>query len=294
MDAKGTAPLATDDEAGDVREEVQDAETSAPEPPGQSAVLAQAGHALRYVPERLPRGTRVLTVGPDEVKAFRDAERQDELSSWPIASDTFLFEVGPQKPVVAQKKVGGDVPESMEDIANNISKEVLKIVGRAAQTMPKRLASTFSVYLLMLVVVFLVGIVAVAAALVKGFSAESAADAATTAAFAGLSAVSFITVFVTNPLRAMSSAGPQSAWVLAMVTTFWAKFAYFKNQENAIIEIQAAQEALDKSFETYFANTQATISDPEPEAPATESDTPAAGSPGNPPTFGSTPGKATT
>jgi hypothetical protein len=167
--------------------------------------------------------------------------------------------------------------------------EVLSIVGKAAKTMPKRLGSTFTVYLLMLIVVFVVGIVAVVAALIKGFNAQTPADAATTAAFAGLSAASFITVFVTNPLRAMSSAGPQSAWVLAMVSTFWAKFAYFKDRDTAIVEVQKAQEALDKSFAAYFATTHGTISDPQQTDSTTTAPTPnAAGSPGNPVTAGTT------
>jgi hypothetical protein len=105
--------------------------------------------------------------------------------------------------------------------AAEMSEQLLRGGGAAALATQKRISRTFAGYFWMLVVMFGVGILAFIAAVIRGFTASDGSDVAVSAVFGGLSATSFVTAFLTRPVDAMGRAGPSSAWLLAIVNTYW-------------------------------------------------------------------------
>lgn len=139
--------------------------------------------------------------------------------------------------------------------AADMSARLLIAGGTAAETTQRRIATTFTGYMWMLGTMFSVGIIAFLCAVVRGFTANSATDATTTAIFGGLSAASFVTVFLSRPINAMGTAGPNNAWLLAIINTYWSKLAYFQDSATVIDDLNKAQQSLNNDFITYFAHT---------------------------------------
>jgi hypothetical protein len=72
------------------------------------------------------------------------------------------------------------------------------------------------------------------------------------AGFGGLSAIAFVTYFISRPLAAIASAGPEMAWLLATVNTYWTKLVYLNDQESFVADIEKAQQDFEKSMELYL------------------------------------------
>ena len=63
-----------------------------------------------------------------------------------------------------------------------------------------------------------------------------------------MSAVAFVTYFVRMPLEETATAGPEMAWLLGIVNTYWTKLVYMNDQETFVAEIQKAQLEFEKSM----------------------------------------------
>lgn len=150
--------------------------------------------------------------------------------------------------------------------AANMSELLLRGGGTAALATQKRIGRTFTGYIWMLVVMFGVGILAFVAAVIRGFTASDGSDVAVSAVFGGLSAASFVTAFLTHPVDAMGRAGPNSAWLLAIVNTYWSKLAYFTNNETIVGDLNEAQRVLNRDLISYLKHTADSSTEPNPSA----------------------------
>ncbi len=156
-----------------------------------------------------------------------------------------------------------------QEVVRKASLALLEGTSRTAQTTQRRLGRTFSGYLWMLAGTFAVGIGGAIATLYQGFTADSSEDVATTAIFGGLSAASFFSLFLLKPVEAMDRAGPHSAWLLAIVNTYWTKLAYFQDPRSAVADLNEAQERMEASFIRYLEHT-APPARRQPEDPGTD------------------------
>jgi hypothetical protein len=157
--------------------------------------------------------------------------------------------------------------------AAEMSEQLLRGGGAAALATQKRISRTFAGYFWMLVVMFGVGILAFIAAVIRGFTASDGSDVAVSAVFGGLSATSFVTAFLTRPVDAMGRAGPSSAWLLAIVNTYWSKLAYFTDAETIVADLDQAQKVLNRDLISYLKHTGDSSNEPKP-PPATGGGTP--------------------
>ncbi len=140
--------------------------------------------------------------------------------------------------------------------AAKMSEELLRGGSRAALATQKRIGWAFAGYLWMLGAMFAVGIGAFVAAVIRGFTAHDASEVVVTAIFGGLSATTFVAVFLAGPTSAMGRAGPHSAWLLAIVNTYWSKLAYFTNAATVIADLNEAQKVLNRDLISYLKYTK--------------------------------------
>jgi hypothetical protein len=146
-----------------------------------------------------------------------------------------------------------DVTERVNRASTDVSLSLLQQSGKAAEKTQKRLSNTFAWYAAMLGLMFVVGLTAFVVALVNSF-VRGSADSTTTVVFGGLSAVSFVTFFLAKPVNAMGRLGPHSAWLLAIVNTYWTKLAYLNDPETVVSDIEEAQESLNRAFVQYLTH----------------------------------------
>lgn len=147
------------------------------------------------------------------------------------------------------------VDQRMLDVVTRVSEDLLTQVAKSSTKTQKRISAGFTSYLAMTWMLFFIGATGFAAALVRGFTADSTADAVTTAVYGGLSVTSFVAVFLSQPVRAMSKAGPEAAWVLAIVNTYWTKLAYVNDPHTVVADLNEAQDALSRAFTDYLRLT---------------------------------------
>lgn len=150
---------------------------------------------------------------------------------------------------------GGGVDPHLLAVVTQVSEDLLTQVAKSATKTQKRISAGFTSYLAMTWVLFLLGVAGFGAAMVRGFTAETSAEAATTAVFAGLSAASFVAIFLSQPVRAMGKAGPEAAWVLAIVNTYWTKLAYVNDPRTVVADLNEAQDKLSRAFVEYLRLT---------------------------------------
>lgn len=224
--------------------------------------------------------TRVmLTDGRVEVYAA-----DDELLEMDQLADTPQLVVAPD--------LARDWTQQAGRVSLQVSLDLLQGSATAARRTQARMGQTFGAHLSMLVLTFLVGLLGFVAALIKGMGADTAADAATTAVFGGLSATSFVAFFIANPTRQVSDAGPRSAWLLALLNTYWTKLAYLQDPSTIVEKLQQAQQDLDDGFVRFLAQTSPRAADPEDggqderSAPSTRQHARTAGPRGKQPTNG--------
>ena len=142
--------------------------------------------------------------------------------------------------------------KDVEDHVNDTQKQLVDNVASALESTMKRIGESFEGYLTMNRVLFWVGVLSFVTAVVKGLWSPDRADAIVAAAFGGLSATTFIVYFLSRPLAAMASAGPEAAWLLATVNTYWSKLIYLNDPTTFVKDIEAAQRDLEKSMALYL------------------------------------------
>jgi hypothetical protein len=138
-------------------------------------------------------------------------------------------------------------------VVRETSVDFIRQAGVSARKTQQRLASSYGGFFGMLVVLFLIGVSAFAVSIVSAVRD----DVVLAVTFTGLSAVSFVTVFLTRPLRLMGEAGPRAAWVQAVITTFWTKLAYFSDPTTVVAQLQEAQSSLRDEMTHYLAAARA-------------------------------------
>jgi len=131
-----------------------------------------------------------------------------------------------------------------------VSLKLLEQAGRTAERSQKRLTVTFTIYVGMLLATFLVGVGGFAAALYIGLFQQ--ADVVPVVVFGGLSAVSFVTFFISKPTVSMSKLGARTAWVIAMVNTYWTKLAYLNDPRSVIKGLNEAEAEFTESVLQYL------------------------------------------
>lgn len=155
--------------------------------------------------------------------------------------------------------VAGAAPGHMDEtLQARANKEALKIsldlihqTGRTAQRVNRRLSTVFRYYTGMLALTFCIGIGGFAAALFSAFVVEPR-NMTATITFAGLSAASFATMFVRAPTEAMERLGPNTAWLLTIVNTYWTKLAYFNDSSRAAEDLELADKEFAASMRRYM------------------------------------------
>jgi hypothetical protein len=143
-----------------------------------------------------------------------------------------------------------DVETSKEVKAASLA--LIKQVRLTSEKSQKRLGATFTSYFIMTWALFVVGLAAFAAALVRGFTATETAEAVTAAVYGGLSAAAFVSIFISRPVQAMATAGPQAAWMLAIVNTYWTKLAYLRDPATIIEDLDKAEKTMSRSILAYL------------------------------------------
>jgi hypothetical protein len=145
--------------------------------------------------------------------------------------------------------------QSLQDVANkkalDISLDLIQQTGASAKRVSKRLSTVFRYYTLMLVLTFSLGIGGFVAALFSAFVADPPNTAATIT-FAGLSAASFASTFVRAPTESMERLGPNTAWLLAIVNTYWTKLAYFNDSTRAAEDLERADQEFAASMKRFI------------------------------------------
>ncbi len=191
-----------------------------------SAIAPKAAHLVRVTPERVEFLTTDGVVGMQ-----RRTSPNLEIALTTPAPDGQLQAA---------------VDHSQTQLVLNISK--------ALESTMKRVGSSFSWHLGMSVAVFAVGLSSFAFAVFKGVNSPGTSDAIVSAAFGGLTAATFIAYFISRPTAAVASAGPEAAWLLGMVNTYWTKLIYLNNPSTFVRDIEAAQKDFEDSM-TLFLKT---------------------------------------
>ena len=142
--------------------------------------------------------------------------------------------------------------KDVEDAVNKTQMDLIVNIGATVRSTMDRIGESFKSYLTMNKAVFWVGILSFVTAVVKGLWSPGQADAIVAAAFGGLSATTFIAYFLSRPLAAVASAGPESAWLLATVNTYWSKLIYLNDPATFVKGVEAAQKDFEESMALYL------------------------------------------
>lgn len=138
--------------------------------------------------------------------------------------------------------------EALSNLVNEAQAALVHNVSAALKSSMRRIGSAFNVHLAMSIAVFVVGLGSFVIAAWKAIDSPGSSDVAISGVFGGMSAVAFITYFVRMPLEDVASAGPEMAWLLGIVNTYWTKLVYMNDQETFVAEIQKAQVEFEKSM----------------------------------------------
>jgi F0F1-type ATP synthase membrane subunit c/vacuolar-type H+-ATPase subunit K len=169
------------------------------------------------------------------------------------ADDTPLgtFEVASLKEVTLAE-------ESIGDVVRRVSMSLLQQTTTTSLKTQQQLGRGFDSYQAMIWAMFAIGVAGFVSALWRGFTASSGADAVATAVFGGLSVTSFVAVFLNQPVKAMSKAGPEAAWMLAIVNTYWTKLAYLDDARSVVEDLDRAQTSMGEAIAHYLQVTDET------------------------------------
>lgn len=142
--------------------------------------------------------------------------------------------------------------KALRDAVDESQKDLVENVSKALRTTMGRIGRSFNWHLRMNVLLFAVGIGSFVIAAYKGLANPGQADAIVAAAFGGLTAASFIGYFLSRPTAAVAGAGPEAAWLLGTVNTYWSKLIYLNNPATFVDDIEKAQQAFEASMKVYF------------------------------------------
>jgi len=203
------------------------------------------------VPE--PRQPEVATTSPDAVAVPSAVQRivitGDDIE-FQGADGAILGKQTRTTPVV-QLELPATSPgtsDALSQLINEAQAALVHNVSSALKSSMRRIGSAFNVHLAMSIAMFIVGLGSFCLAAWKGLNNPGQADAIIGVAFGGLSAAAFITYFVRMPLDDVASAGPEMAWLLGIVNTYWTKLVYMNDQKTFVSEIQKAQLEFEKSM----------------------------------------------
>ena len=138
--------------------------------------------------------------------------------------------------------------DGLQEAVDRSQKKLIANISKALESTMNRVGSSFSWHLYMNVAVFSVGLGSFALAAFKGLADPDRTDAIVAAAFGGLSAVTFLAYFISRPIAAVASAGPEAAWLLGTVNTYWTKLIYLNNPSTFVREIETAQKDFEDSM----------------------------------------------
>lgn len=234
--------------------------------PTESRPPAAGDNPTLAVPDQRPpanAGTAKTFTG---VRRVRITDEQVEF----FGRDGELVGKRTPKDVPQEVLIGG--PPAQSDLARAVDEAQKNLIGNiseALQSSMTRIGSSFNWHLRMNIAVFAVGLGSFALAAWKALDNPGQADAITSAAFGGLSAAAFITYFVSRPLAAVAAAGPEMAWVLATVNTYWTKLIYLNDPRTMVAGLEAAQRDFEKSMALFMTtvNYQDRVA-PVPEQPS--------------------------
>ena len=146
----------------------------------------------------------------------------------------------------------GTAPDpEMVKAVNETQRVLMSNVARASRSTMRRIGASFTGHFFMNVLLFAVGLGSFGLAVYKGLADPSQSDAIVSAAFGGLTAASFITYFVTKPMDSVAVAGPESAWLLSSVNTYWTKLVYLNDPVTFPEQVEKAQKEFEASMKAY-------------------------------------------
>jgi hypothetical protein len=162
---------------------------------------------------------------------------------------------------------------ALQEAMDSAQIQLVGNIAKALKSSMQRVGQSFTGHMVMNYAVFAVGLVAFVLAAVKGLDNPGKSDAIVTAAFGGLSAAAFIAYFISRPIAAVASAGPEAAWILSAVNTYWTKLIYLNNPATFVRDIEHAQKDFEESMVLFFEKRDfesraKVIKDPNPPAKA--------------------------
>jgi hypothetical protein len=142
--------------------------------------------------------------------------------------------------------------EHFDEEVTNQNRQLLRQISKSSESTHRRIALTFASYIAMIIAMFGVGLAAFGLAIWQGITAETGTDVGAAGVFGGLSATAFIGTFLSKPVQQMSKAGPQAAWMLAIVNTDWTKVAYQYDLDSVLDDLDSAQEKFSNDMIKYL------------------------------------------
>ena len=207
----------------------------------ENTVMTSATPALKAPPD-----VDRIHVAAAEIDYYRGESRAGR-DPRPVGGE---FDINLLLPIPAESQ-GAKPTDEMQKVVDQAQRELMQNVARASRSTMRRIGASFTGHLAMNVLLFLVGIGSFAVAVYKGLENPDQADAVVSAAFGGLTAASFITYFITRPMDSVATSGPEAAWLLGMVNTYWTKLIYLNDPVKFPTEIEKAQKAFEASMKAY-------------------------------------------
>jgi hypothetical protein len=153
-----------------------------------------------------------------------------------------------------------DLPDIFADTnlaIQGTTREILNGNLKTYQLTQAYIRRTFLTVYAMNLVLFAFGVIAFVAAVVKGFEASSASDTVPALFLGGLSVTSFVTIFLSRPVEAMSIQGPRLSWLLAILNTYWTRLVYFTDAEKIDEDLVRAERDLVARLFEFYEQTEA-------------------------------------
>ena len=133
--------------------------------------------------------------------------------------------------------------QELRELAARILQEDVETLARSTAYLRRSYRVVFIGYVAMMVF----GVAAIVAAFIKGMTAASVGQAAAAVGLAGLTVGIFIAFFVQRPSAALERNAIFMPWVSIVLTTFWTRLLYMKDEATVGTELgKAAKEASDE------------------------------------------------
>ncbi|GAA2152713.1 hypothetical protein FHX52_0815 [Humibacillus xanthopallidus] len=142
--------------------------------------------------------------------------------------------------------------EATDAIYNQMKQDVLLNLAASANATQVRIGEAFRGAIYMLWALFAVGIVSFSVSVFMGLTADDTADAVAAVGFGGISAGAFVSIFLTGPAERMELAGPRTAWLQTMISTYWLRVVTDKSLTER--DMRAVQDRFNDTMRVYLTS----------------------------------------